>query len=158
LRSQRAVFCICTLACILEVADDLARLGDQSLEVVDGLDLLGALIILAAVLLRLGDHALNLSLRRAARALDLDVSLGASGLVLGRHGQHSVGVERERNVDLGHTALGLLDSADGELAQQVVLVSARALTLVHAHIDLGLKGKKGKKHTQRNKTRGKRRK
>ena len=54
-----------------------------------------------------------------------------SGLVLGANVEDAVGVHVEGDVDLGHAARRRRDAGQVELAQQVVVLRARALALEH---------------------------
>src|SRR5690606_38563809 len=69
----------------------LVRLVEQRVELVVLLDLLAPRPVLAGVGLGVLDHALDLVLAQAARALDAGRLLLAGRLVLGAHGQDAVG-------------------------------------------------------------------
>src|SRR3954452_8619392 len=77
---------------------------DQAVSVVPGFDDRLALLVLLGMLGSLTDHLLDLGLRKTARSLDADLLLLAGRLVLGRDVDDAVGVDVERDLDLGHAA------------------------------------------------------
>merc|ERR1719198_465850 len=127
------------LAAHLVVLDGVAHVVGVVLKSVLGVHLLLVLLVLGLVLLRLLHHTLNLLLGQAALVVgDGDLVLLSGGLVLRRHVEDTVGVNVEAHGDLGHAAGGRGDAGELELAQQVVVAGAGALTLVHLDKHTGL--------------------
>jgi hypothetical protein len=109
------------------------------LKAVSGLDALTGGLVLLGVLLSLGDHALNLLLGQTALVVgDGDGLLLASALIVGRDLEDTVGVELERNLDLGNATGSGRDAGKLELAEDVVILGKRSLTLVDLDQDDGL--------------------
>lgn len=101
-----------------------ALLEGEVLEVLvqRGLDLLALLLVGALELLGLLDHALDLLNAEAGVVLDDNLVLAARGAVHGRHVHDAVGVNVERDLELGDTGRGGGDARQVELAQLVVVL------------------------------------
>merc|ERR1719473_655420 len=97
------------------------------------LDALLGVLVLISVLLGLTHHAVNVVLGETALVVgDGNVGLLAGGtLVLGRDVEHTIGVDVEGDLDLGHATGGRGDASELELAEEVVVLGAGALALVH---------------------------
>merc|ERR1719378_1471223 len=96
------------------------------------LHLLEVRLVLLLVLLRLLHHPLNVLLGEPALVVrDGDLALLARGLVLRAHVQDAVRVDVEGHGDLRHAARRRRDVRELELAQEVVVLGARALALEH---------------------------
>mmetsp|Transcript_29784 Transcript_29784/g.77189 ORF Transcript_29784/g.77189 Transcript_29784/m.77189 type:complete len:212 (-) Transcript_29784:1307-1942(-) len=116
----------------LLLADGVAHVVGVVLEVVLCIHLLLESLIICLVLLCLLDHALNVILGEAALVVgDGDLVLGSSALILSRHVQDTVSVDIKDDANLGHTTGGGGNARQLKLAQQVVVLGAGALTLVH---------------------------
>ena len=99
---------------------------------------LGQLLHAAVVLgVRLGvaHHLVDLAVGEARSALDLDLLLVTRAQVLGRHVHDPVGVDVERDLDLGHASRRRRDADELELAQRLVVDGHLALTLEHVDLD-----------------------
>ena len=168
------------LLVLIEPADDLVDLGGESLlvgtlellvdlgvgegvaervsvrlEAVLGRDTQALGFILLLELLSLGKHALDVLLGETALVVGDDDLVGlASALLKGRDVHDSVGIEIEGNLDLGDTTGRGGNAGKLELAKEVVVLGALALTLVdldkHTRLvvgegreDLGLLGGDG---------------
>merc|ERR1719453_3045831 len=114
-------------------SDLVLHVVSVALEAVLGVDALLGLSVLISELLSLTDHALNVLLAQAALVVgDGNVGLLAGGrLVLSGHVEHTVGVNVEGDLNLGHATRSRGDPSKLELAQQVVVLGAGALALVH---------------------------
>merc|ERR1719214_244324 len=89
-------------------------------------------LVLLRELLSLLDHALDLLLRKAALVVrDRDLLRVTSALVLRTDHQDTVAVDLERHLDLRDTARRRRNARHVELAELVVVLRHRALTLVH---------------------------
>mmetsp|Transcript_7566 Transcript_7566/g.19588 ORF Transcript_7566/g.19588 Transcript_7566/m.19588 type:complete len:663 (-) Transcript_7566:132-2120(-) len=127
------------LLCQLLVINAVAHVVGVVLKAILGLNLLLVLLILRLVLLCILHHLLDLILGQTALVIgDGNLAGFASGLVLGRHIQDTVGINVECNIDLGHATGRGRDASELELAQQVVVPRARALALVHLDEHAGL--------------------
>merc|ERR1719160_679729 len=88
--------------------------------------------VLLRELLSLLDHALDLLLRQAALVVrDRDLLRVTSALVLRTDHQDTVAVDLERHLDLRNAARRRRNTRHVELAELVVVLRHRALTLVH---------------------------
>src|SRR5207247_2918811 len=67
--------------------------------------------------------------------LDLDLLLGPGSEVLRRHVQDAVGVDVERDLDLGDTARSRGNSRQLELAERLVVAGHLALSLENVYLD-----------------------
>merc|ERR1719395_262857 len=95
-------------------------------------DLLLQRLVLLRELLSLLDHALDLLLRQATLVVrDGDLLRVASALVLRTDHQDAVAVNLERHLDLRNAARRRRNARHVELAELVVVLRHRALTLVH---------------------------
>ena len=109
------------------------------LKAVTGLDLALDGLILLGVLLGLLDHAVDLLLGETALVVGDGDGLGlASALVGGADLEDSIGIEVESNLNLGNTTGRGRDVGQLELAEHVVVLGHRALTLEHLDQDGGL--------------------
>merc|ERR1712164_210770 len=117
----------------LVLASGVLHLVAVALEAVLGVDALLGSLVLISVLLGLTHHAVNVVLGETALVVgDGDVGLLAGGtLVLGSDVEHTVGVNVEGDLDLGHATRGRGDASELELAEEVVVLGAGALALVH---------------------------
>ena len=123
----------------LVILDGVPHVVGVVLERVLGVHLLLDLLILSLVLLSLPRHLLNLLLAKPALVVgDRDLVLLAGGLVLGGDVEDAVGVDVEGDRDLGHAAWSRRDAGELELAEEVVVLGPRALTLVHLDQDARL--------------------
>merc|ERR1712164_145984 len=124
----------------LVLASGVLHLVAVALEAVLGVDALLGSLVLISVLLGLTHHAVNVVLGETALVVgDGDVGLLARGtLVLGSDVEHTVGVDVEGDLDLGHAAGNGGDASELELTQEVVVLGAGALALVHLDEDAGL--------------------
>nr|CAB3501256.1 unnamed protein product [Digitaria exilis] len=123
----------------LVVPDGVAHVVGIVLERVLGVHLLLVLLVLGLVLLGLLHHLLDLLLAQPALVVgDRDLVLLAGGLVLRRHVQDAVRVHVEAHSDLGDSPGRRRDARELELAEQVVVLGPRALTLVHLNQNAGL--------------------
>jgi hypothetical protein len=85
------------------------------------------------------DHALDLLLRQTALVVgDGDAVRLAGCLVGGRDVENTVGVNVESDLDLRNTTRSGRDTGEFELAEKVVVLGARTLTLVHLDEHTGL--------------------
>src|SRR6202521_5793383 len=105
---------------------------DQGVELVAGLDLAAALLVLVAVRLGLLDHALDLGVVEARGRGDGDLLLLAGAEILGRDVDHAVGVDVEGHLDLRPAARRRRDAVEMELAEGAVV--ARHLPLALARV------------------------
>jgi hypothetical protein len=87
------------------------------------------------VRLGVAHHLLHLVVGQARAALDLDLLLVAGAHVLGRHVDDAVGVDVERDLDLGHAAGRRRDADQLELAERLVVGGHLALALQHVDLD-----------------------
>merc|ERR1719327_2467467 len=116
------------------------------LEAVLGSDLLGCELVLLSELLGLTHHALNVILGETALVVgDGDVGLLARGtLVLGRHVQHTIGIDIECDLDLRHTTRGRRNPPELKLAEHVIVLGTGSLALVnldeHTRLVVGVGG------------------
>jgi hypothetical protein len=109
------------------------------LEAVTGLDLALHGLVLLGELLGLLDHALNLLGSETALVVgDGDGLSLASALIGGADLQDAIGIEVEGNLDLRNTTGRGGDVGQLELAEHVVVLGHRALTLEHLDQDGGL--------------------
>lgn len=109
------------------------------LKAVSGLNALAGSLVLLGVLLSLGDHALNLLRGKTALVVgDGDGLLLAGALIVGRDLEDTVGVELERDLDLRHAARSGRNTGKLELAEDVVILGKRSLTLKDLDQDHGL--------------------
>ena len=104
---------------------------DQAVRMVAGLHHGLALLVLGGIGLGLADHGLDVGVGQAAIGLDADRVLLVGGLVLGLDIDDAVGVDVEGHLHLGHTPGGRGDADQVELAQELVVVGHRPLTLEH---------------------------
>ncbi|GKT78696.1 NAD-specific glutamate dehydrogenase [Colletotrichum tofieldiae] len=123
----------------LGVAEGVAERVGVRLEAVLGRDAAGLGLILVLELLGLGKHALDVLLGEAALVVGDDNLVGLAGTLLDGGDVHdTVGIEIEGDLNLGNTAGGGGDAGQLELAEQVVVLGALALTLVDLDEDTGL--------------------
>lgn len=123
----------------LGVTDLSLHAPHEVLKRVEGLDLLAVGLILGGELLGLLDHALDVLLSEATlRVGDLDGFGLARALVDGADLQDTVGVDLEGDVDLGDAARCRGNAVEVELAEKVVVLGKRALTLEHLDGNGGL--------------------
>src|SRR5687768_15893974 len=109
------------------------------LEAITSLDALTGSLVLLGELLGLGDHALNLLGSQAALVVgDGNGLLLASTLVVGRDLEDTVGVELERDLNLGNTTGSRGNAGELKLAEDVVVLGHGALTLEDLNQDHGL--------------------
>ncbi|GKT87097.1 NAD-specific glutamate dehydrogenase [Colletotrichum tofieldiae] len=122
----------------LGVAEGVAERVGVRLEAVLGRDAAGLGLILVLELLGLGKHALDVLLGEAALVVGDDNLVGLAGTLLDGGDVHdTVGIEIEGDLNLG-TPRGRGDAGQLELAEQVVVLGALALTLVDLDEDTGL--------------------
>ncbi|CAG9943851.1 unnamed protein product [Clonostachys rosea f. rosea IK726] len=138
------------LTCLLLLISDLATetvsvvdlvLQAESvvLKTVASLNALTGGLVLLGVLLSLGNHALNLLRSKTTLVVgDGDGLLLASSLVVGGNLEDTVGVKAEGDLDLGNTTRGRGDTGKLELAEDVVVLGQRSLTLEDLDQDHGL--------------------
>ena len=89
--------------------------------------------------LTLLDHAVNLLLGQTTLVVGDGDRLGlASALIVGRHLEDTIGIKIERDLDLGNTTGRGRNAGKLELAEEVVVLGHRALTLEHLDQDNGL--------------------
>merc|ERR1719487_801496 len=117
----------------LLLLDCVLHLGAVRLELVLSINALLGSLVLLGILLSLADHALDVVLGQTALIVgDGDVGLLAGcTLVLSCDIEHTVRVDVKGDLDLGHTTRSWRDPSELELAQQVVVLGAGALALVH---------------------------
>ncbi|EPE03760.1 nad-specific glutamate dehydrogenase [Ophiostoma piceae UAMH 11346] len=128
----------------LGVAQGVAQRVGVRLKTVLGGDTAALGLVLLLELLGLGKHALNVLLGKTALVVGDDNLVGLAGTLLHGGDVHdTVGVQVEGDLDLGHTARGGGDAGKLELAQQVVVLGALALTLVDLDQDTGLVVREG---------------
>ena len=115
----------------LGVTESVAERVGVGLKAVLGSDTLTLLLVLILVLLRISKHALNLLLGQAALVVGDDNLVGlASALLDGGDVHDTVGIKIESNLNLRNTTRSRGDTSELELAHQVVVLGALALTLV----------------------------
>jgi hypothetical protein len=123
----------------LGVAESVAERVGVRLKAVLGSDTLALGLILVLELLSLGQHALNVLLRQTTLVVGDDNLVGLAGTLLeGRDVHDTVGIKIEGNLDLGNTTGCGRDASELELAEQVVVLGALALTLVDLDEHTGL--------------------
>jgi len=123
----------------LGVAQGVAERVGVRLEAVLGRDTAGLGLVLLLELLGLGKHALNLLLGQATLVVGDDNLVGlASALLESRHVHDAVGIKIEGDLNLGHATGSGRDAGELELAEQVVVLGALALTLVDLDEHTGL--------------------
>ena len=83
-------------------------------------------------------HAVDLILRQTRRSLDTDGLLLASGLILGRYLQDTVGIDVEGYLNLRNTTTSRSNTCQVELSDTLVLSCHWALTLQNVDGYLGL--------------------
>ena len=88
------------------------------------------------MLLGVALHLLDLGVAEAGGGLDRDPLLLAGALVLRGDIEDAVGVDVERDLDLGHPARGGQDAVEDEAAQRLVAAGHLALALQHVDLDL----------------------
>jgi len=121
------------------VVDLVLQAEGVVLKTVTGLDLALDGLVLLGVLLGLLDHAVDLLLGETALVVgDGDGLSLASALVGGADLEDSIGIEVKGDLDLGNTTGGGRDVGQLELAEHVVVLGHRALTLEHLDQDGGL--------------------
>merc|ERR1719198_1279747 len=121
--------------CALELVlgDGVLHLVAVRFELVLGVNSLLGCVVLLSILLGFTHHAINVVLGQTTLVVgDGDVGLLARGtLVLRCHVENTIGVNVEGHLDLWHTTRSRRDAPELELAQQVVVLCAGALTLIH---------------------------
>lgn len=123
----------------LGVGKSVAERVGVRLKAVLGSDAAALGLILLLELLSLGQHALDVLLGKTTLVVGNDNLVGlASALLNGGDVHDTVGVHVEGNLDLGDTAGGRGNARELELAEQVVVLGALALTLVDLDEDTGL--------------------
>ena len=90
------------------------------------------------MLRRVVDRALDVGVRQPARCLDPDRALGVGRLVLGGDVEDAVGVDVERDLDLGHAAGRRRNPHEVELPEGPIVAGHRPLALHDVHLDAGL--------------------
>mmetsp|Transcript_28860 Transcript_28860/g.48513 ORF Transcript_28860/g.48513 Transcript_28860/m.48513 type:complete len:462 (+) Transcript_28860:116-1501(+) len=123
---------------LLVLLKTLLDIIDDALSVVLGLRGSLLLRVSGGVLLSITDHLLDLSLTETTRGLDADVGGLVGGLVLGRDGDDTVGINVEGDLDLGDTLGGRRDAHEVELAEELVVVGHLAFSLEDLDLDLRL--------------------
>ena len=115
----------------LGVAQSVAERVSVGLKAVLGADTGTLLLILLLVLLSISKHALNFLLGQAALVVGNDNLVGlASTLLDSRDVDDTIGIDIEGDLNLRDTARSRRDTGQLELAEQVVVLGALALTLV----------------------------
>ncbi|ROW17094.1 hypothetical protein VPNG_01039 [Cytospora leucostoma] len=123
----------------LGVGQSVAQRVGVGLEAVLGRDTLGLKIVLLLELLGLSQHALNVLLGQTTLVVGDDNLVGLAGTLLeGGDVDDTVGIDIEGNLDLGNTTGCGGDTGKLELAEQVVVLGALALTLVDLDEHTGL--------------------
>ena len=123
---------------VLAFLDQFLELIDALFGTVPGLGQLAALLVVGGVRLGVALHPLDLVFVEAARRLDLDGRFLAGPLVARRDVQDAVGVDVERDFDLGHAHAGRRNPLEVEFAQEPVVGGHRPLALVDLDRDGGL--------------------
>jgi hypothetical protein len=123
----------------VSVVDLVLQAESVVLKTVASLNALTGGLVLLGVLLSLGNHALNLLRSKTTLVVgDGDGLLLASSLVVGGNLEDTVGVKAEGDLDLGNTTRGRGDTGKLELAEDVVVLGQRSLTLEDLDQDHGL--------------------
>lgn len=123
----------------LGVGESVAERVSVRLKTVLGSDTLALGLILLLVLLSIVEHALDLLLGQAALVVGDDDLVGLAGTLLDGGNVHdTVGIEIEGDLNLGNTTGSRGDTSELELAHEVVVLGALALTLVDLDKDTRL--------------------
>ena len=130
----------------VQLATETVRVTELRLEAVDigregveGLDALLLGFVVGGELLSLGNHAVNLLLSETSLLVGDGDRLGfTSALVSGGDLHDTVGVDLERNLDLGNTTWSGGDASELELAKEVVVLGEGAFSLKDLDQDGGL--------------------
>ena len=130
----------------VQLATETIRVTELGLEAVDirregveGFDALLLGFVLGGELLSLGDHTVNVFLSKASPLVgDSDRFGFASALVGGGDLHNTVGVDLERDLDLGNTAWSGRNAGELELAEEVVVLGQRTFALEDLDQDGGL--------------------
>lgn len=123
----------------LRIGEGVAERVSVRLEAVLGANSCRLKVIFLFVLLSLSKHALNFFLTQTALVVGDDNLVGLAGTLLKSRDVHdTVGIKIEGNLNLGNTAWGRRDTSELELAHQIVVLGALALTLVDLDQDAGL--------------------
>ena len=130
----------------VQLATETIRVTELGLETVDvggerieGFDALLLGFVLGGELLGLGDHAVNLLLSETSLLIGDGDRFGFTGTLVGGGDLHdTVGVNLERNLNLGNTAWSGRNSGELELAEEVVVLGEGAFTLEDLDQDRGL--------------------
>ena len=110
----------------------VASAEDVVLQLVLGLNALLVRLILRLELLSLLHHLLNLvSAQTTLLVLNRNLVLLSGRLLHSRHVQNTIGIDIERDLNLRHSTRHRRNSVQMELAQQVVVLRHRSLSLVH---------------------------
>jgi hypothetical protein len=123
---------------LLELVEGLLRLGGDRVGRVGSLDEVAAGLVGLGVSLGLGNHRLDLLVRETRRGSNGDRLVLVGGLVLGRDVDDTVGVNVERDLDLGDTLGRGRDSDELEVAEHLVVADKLTLALEHLDLDGGL--------------------
>jgi hypothetical protein len=102
---------------------------------VSSLNGLSSSLILLLVLLGIVDHLLNLGIRETGRSGNGDGGVLVGGLVSGRDVDDSIGINVERNLNLGDTLGGGGDTGKSEVTDQLVVSNKLSLTLENSDLD-----------------------
>ena len=130
----------------IQLATETVRVTKLGLEAVDvgreGVESLDALLlgfVLGGELLGLGNHTVNLVLSEASLLVGDGDRLGFTSTLIGSGDLHdTIGVDLERNLDLGNTAWSRRDASEFELSKEVVILGEGAFTLKDLDQDGGL--------------------
>eukprot|EP00040_Diaphanoeca_grandis_P038183 m.255958 g.255958 ORF g.255958 m.255958 type:complete len:541 (-) comp33994_c0_seq1:342-1964(-) len=96
-------------------------------------------LIFGLVLLGIGNHLFDIiGIQSTAVVLDLDTALATGGLVLCGDVEDTVGIDLERNFQLGLTLWHGDDTGEFKLSHQVVILCEVTFSFVHWELDLGL--------------------
>jgi hypothetical protein len=129
----------------LGVAESVAQRVGVRLEAVLGGDTAGLGLILLLELLGFRKHALDILLGKTTLVIGNDNLVSLTGALLESGDVHdAVGIQVEGDLDLGHTTRGGWDASELELAEQVVVLGALALTLVDLDKHTGLVVREGR--------------
>ena len=121
---------------VTKLGFEAVDIGREGVESFDAL-LLG--FVIGSELLSLGDHTVNLLLTETSPLVGDRDRLGlASALISGGDFHDTVGVDFERNLDLGNATWSGRDASELELAKEVVVLGEGAFTLVDFDQDGGL--------------------
>jgi hypothetical protein len=123
---------------VLKLLEGLLGVVDDAVGAVGGLDGVLALLVLLGVLLRVTDHGLDLGVGEAGTGSDGDRLILVGGLVLCVDVDNGVSVNVERDLNLGHTAVGGRDTDKLEVSEQLIVTDKLTLTLIHLDLDSAL--------------------